>query len=204
MNFAKLTDGRQSYYYRAHWKQSSNAKEHEFDCGPSTCTADGLSQAEAYDMRVRACFAPHPGNSYEVCGQFSPPTTEYTLPLGESKAVLKFVLVRGYYNDVNMFTSEPEIPSIASRTASKIVLTFKELTDGAKVYFYKLEAKGSDADLHDCTCNTVEHSCHLDGLKAARSYEIALRACFSPVANRDVCSLPKGTVLAWTLPEGIL
>ncbi len=99
---------------------------------------------------------------------------------------------------------EPEIPSLFNRTNSEIVPKFTELTDGLKEYFYKLEAEGSDADLHNCTCNTVEHSCHLDGLKAARSYDIALRACFSPVANRDVCSPTKGTILVWTLPEGML
>ncbi len=94
--------------------------------------------------------------------------------------------------------------SLVSLTASKIVLTFKELTDGLKEYFYKLEAEGSDADLHNSKCYIQSHLCYLDGLIPARSYEISLRACFSPVANRDVCSPRKGTLLVWTLPEGIM
>ncbi len=99
---------------------------------------------------------------------------------------------------------EPEIPSLINRTNNDIVTKFMELTDGLKEYFYKLEAEGSDADLHKCTCNIRSHSCYLDGLIPARSYEISLRACFSPVANRDVCSPRKGALLVWTLPEGIM
>ncbi len=94
---------------------------------------------------------------------------------------------------------EPEIPSLVNRTNSEIVMKFTELTDGLQEYFYKLEA-----DLHSSKCNIQSHLCYLDGLIPARSYEISLRACFSPVANRDVCSPTKGTLLVWTLPEGML
>ncbi len=83
-------------------------------------------------------------------------------------------------------------------------MKFTELTDGLQDYFYKLEAEGSDADLHSSKCNIQSHLCYLDGLIPARSYEIDLRACFRPVANRDVCSPTKGTILVWTLPGGMI
>ncbi len=99
---------------------------------------------------------------------------------------------------------EPEIPSLVKSTNSEILMKFTELTDGLQEYFYKLEAEGSDADLHNSKCNIQSHLCYLDGLRPARSYEIGLRACFSPAANRDVCSPTKGTFLVWKLPGGIL
>ncbi len=88
MNIAKVTDGNHNYYYRAKWKQTNNATEHIIDCDTSTCTVDGLSQAEAYELSVKVCFAPYPGNPFEPCSLFSSPTIEYTLPLGKMKTIL--------------------------------------------------------------------------------------------------------------------
>ncbi len=99
-------------------------------------------------------------------------------------------------------TEEPEIPTVATVTKTEIDLSFKELTDGLKTYFYRVEGTGPDGGVHKQSCSISNHSCQLVGLTPARAYTVGLRACFNPLPNKDVCSPIKGTLVIGTLPEG--
>ncbi len=97
---------------------------------------------------------------------------------------------------------EPETPTAVNVTRSEIFLTFKELTDGLKTYFYRVEGTGADGGVHKQDCSISNHSCQLVGLTPARAYTVGLRACFNPLPDKDVCSPIKGTLVIGTLSNG--
>ncbi len=56
--------------------------------------------------------------------------------------------------------------------------------------------------VYTVVCNITDHTCELEKIIPARSYMVGLKACFTPVEDKKICSSLNVTQTAWTKPGG--
>ncbi len=87
-------------------------------------------------------------------------------------------------------------------TDTSVTIAFTKLADASHAYTYHAEAKSVDGGFHQNACDGGKSTCTFTGLTAATSYEMRVRACFSPVTGGTICGAPSLPATAWTLPKG--
>ncbi len=85
---------------------------------------------------------------------------------------------------------------------TSVTITFMKLADASHAYTYHAEAKAIGGGLPQSDCDGGTSTCIFTGLTPASSYEMRVRACFSPVSGETIYGAPSLPATAWTLPKG--
>ncbi len=212
IKFTQLGETSRTYSYHAQAEEiGGETHQSECDVDKMICQFSGLSPASSYDISVRACFTPIPGDT--ICSISSKSTSAWTHPKGMQISgrngfkqcvrlpVLICWLTCTFPN--NFVLTALSTPNVEKTSDTSVVMGFTKLTDTLHSYTYRGGANQTGSVVIQINCDGDKSICIFNGLEAASTYELSVRVCFVTSLGEELCSLWSPTVTAWTNPAGL-